>query len=190
MSEPPILDASTIRALEEVKREQSKPDLEGTFFKIVWTLGLLGAGWVATKMGLAIHDVSKLVADPAAAAADAARGIRIKQVRNQIAEASTVPDEELRRQARSTNPNIAARAKKILSDRAGTVQDLESELSSLLVEEEREMVREEEEEGIVGYKLLKQVDGFYGRWGSIAPVAVVGTFTSLELLRVRRLRKA
>ena len=159
-----------VREFRERQRERGRFDYQRVAFDSAMAVALVGVTWFAVKLGLGIHEVSKIAQDPDGAAQDAARGIEIGQLRNQIRmlEGPVRPGDRVQSKVGREAALVALRRR---------LAELEGVQASV-----------DEVDVSPGIKELRGLDRFMTRWIPVAPVGIAGANIFMEVLRIRRLR--
>ena len=184
-----------IRMSEATYRDRAKFDTESVFWNIAYSVGIIGLGYVAIKAGVMIADTQLFVND-------SVRKLELSKVNTDI--------KSLESAIAAKSPTFAALPTWLLavSPFSGLVTKiwdflrvaaddpgLDAELSDMAYDLEALYLKRIElmapaqasESAATGF--VRQADAYYGRYGPILPLGVVGGNVLIEAIRVRRLKK-
>jgi hypothetical protein len=189
-----MTDLDTVTLLREMKvrqRERGRFNYQRVAVDSLMAAGLLAVGWLGVKLGLGLYEFSKVVGDPAGAAADAARGIALAEQRVRLRALERRMGQEVQVRGLAREGSFAAR---YLG--APTLESVTANLRSEIALAEARIAELEEEEAVMdagnptpGIPLLRSLDRFLLLWGPVAPVAIMGGNITMEILRIRRERE-
>ena len=184
-----------IRMSEATYRDRSRFDTEGVFWNIAYSVGIVTLGYVAIKAGVMIADTQLYVND-------SLRKIQLAKVNTDI--------KSLESSIAAKSPTFAALPTWLLavSPASGLVTkiwdwlrftaddpSLDAELADMAYDlealylERIELMAPAQASESKATGFVRQVDAYYGRYGPILPLGVVGGNVLLEAIRVRRLRE-
>lgn len=194
MSQKALDTVALVREFRHQQRERGRFNFQRVAVDSAMAVGLLAVGWLGVKVGLGLYEFTKIVQDPVAAAADAARGVLLAEKRVRLAalqkEQTDVAGEQGRRMGLAREGSFAAKflGAKTVESEIARLTPLIAEEEAALLELRAEQAVEDEAQPTPGIPMLRSLDRYLVKYGPVAPVAIMGGNILMEILRIRSVR--